>query len=330
MSGREEYNFNDFINNAQKKAKELVLERNQLNSKLKNFILNLQSIDSEIFISLFNAREFYYEKRYEINEKLENLKRKKIEREDLWNRLTKEMSTLPKPKSFQPVSIDSTKHSIEEIENKINIINNTLEEEILEINEENEIIENLRELEDKRQKEINRLVELEKQQVKKLQNNDYYKTQRRIETVQKELEEIYENLINLSYERLMTHTKMFDLYRKTKEFEKIKKDTANELTQNYNTADGYHQLYLKLLDQNKKKLLETLSNRPKRKVHPRRKIQPRESETPKAKAIIKKKKKYKRLEQKKLAIALNKQKSGKKLDFYELKLILKHSKNKRV
>ncbi|MHA1914497.1 MAG: hypothetical protein ACW97V_09065, partial [Promethearchaeota archaeon] len=206
MSGREEYNFNDFINNAQKKAKELVLERNQLNSKLKNFILNLQSIDSEIFISLFNAREFYYEKRYEINEKLENLKRKKIEREDLWNRLTKEMSTLPKPKSFQPVSIDSTKHSIEEIENKINIINNTLEEEILEINEENEIIENLRELEDKRQKEINRLVELEKQQVKKLQNNDYYKTQRRIKTFQKELEEIYENLINLSYERLMTHT----------------------------------------------------------------------------------------------------------------------------
>ncbi|MHA2009083.1 MAG: hypothetical protein ACXABO_16880 [Promethearchaeota archaeon] len=322
MSGKENYNFSDYVNDAQKKVKEFVLERNQLNNKLKNYILNFQSIDSEIYSSLFDARKFYNEMRHEYNIKLKNLKRKKIEYEKLWNRLTKEISTLSKPKlnSNIIVSIDYTKRSIEETERKIEMINTKLEEQLLDIDEENEIIEKLRELERTDQKNNNMLAELKQKQLKNLQSSDYYKIKRRIETLETNLKDIYENLINLSHKRLMTHKKMLELCRKTSEFEKIKKEIVDELIKYRTTADGYNQLLLKLMNQNKKKLFTELSNKPKQKM------QLVEINTPKVKAIIEKKKKIKRLERKKLAIALDKQKSGKKLDFYELQLILKHSK----
>lgn len=326
MSGKKEYDFSNIINDARKKVKEFVLEREQLNSKIKNYILNLQSIDSEIYNSLFDAREFYNKKRNDCNIKVEHLKRKKIEYERLWNRLTKEIRTLQKPKLNNNISasIDYTKRSIEEIEYQINIMSKKLEEQILDIEEENEITEKLRELERTKPKKINMLVELEQKQATKLQTSAYYKTQRRIETLEKNLKEIYENLIKLSNIRLMTHKKMLDLCRKTREFENIKKKIKIELIENKTTADGYYQLFSKLMDQNKKVLLDVLSKRPKRK------LKPREIITPKVGAIIKKRKKDKRLEQKKLANALDKQKSGKKLNFYEYQLILKHSKNKRV
>ncbi len=325
MNDKEKYNFCNYIKNAQKKVKEFVLERDQLNSKLKNYILSLQNIDSEIYRLLFDAREFYNEKRDEYNFKLEKLKRQKTEYERLWNHLTKKISTLKKPRlnTDISVSIDYIKRSIEDIENKINIMNEKLEEQILDIDEENEIIEEVRELEKNKQKRITELAKLEQRKAKNLQTNEYYKTQIRIETLEKNLKEIYENLIKLYNKRLMTHKKMLDLYRKTREFEYIKNEIVHELIKNKTIAEEYHQLFLKLMSKNKKMLLNELSNRTESKERPR------EIKTPNVKAIIKKKKKCKRLEQEKLANALDKQKAGKKLDFYELQLILKHSKQKR-
>jgi len=306
MSDKEDNKFSNYINNAQKKVKEFVLERNQLNSKLKNYILSFQSIDSEIYNSLYDAREFYNEKRNDYNIKLKKLKRKKNKYERLWNQLTKEMSTLQKPEvnSNILVSIDYTKRSIEEIEDKINNINKKLEEQILDIDEENEIIEKLRELERNKQSKINILVELEQKQTKKLQNGDYYKIQRRIETHEKNLKEIYETLIKLANKRLMTHKKMLDLYRKAGEFDNIKKRLENELIENKTTADGYYQLFLKLMNQNKKLLLEELS---------KSKVSPKFKKKTNVKAIIKKKKKKKRLEKKKKKICLKNKKKRKKL-----------------
>ncbi|MFX1302840.1 MAG: hypothetical protein ACFFBV_05520 [Promethearchaeota archaeon] len=325
MSNKEKYDFSNYIENAQKKVKEFVLERDQLNTKLKNYILSLQNIDSQIYYLLFDAREFYNEKRYEYNVKLAKLKSQKTEYERLWNHFTKKLSSLQKPKlnSNIAVSIDYTKRSIEEIENKIEIMNKKLEEQILDIDEENEIIEELRGLEKDKQNKITGLGELEQRQAKKLQNSEYYIIQRKIEPLENNLKEIYENLIKLSDKRLRTHKKMLNLYKKSREFENIKNEIVNELMENKTSAEGYYQLFLKLMDQNKKTLLNKLSNRPKSKIRPWK------IETANVKAIIKKKKKYKKLEQKKLAIALDKQKAGKKLDFYELQLILKHSKNKR-
>jgi uncharacterized coiled-coil DUF342 family protein len=326
MSGKKDYNYSNYLNEAQKKVKEFMLERNQLNSNLKNYILSFQSFDFEIYNSLFEAREFYTEKRYNYKIEIEKLRRKRFESERLWKNLTKKMKALPKPKLNNNilVSIDYTKRSLEDIEYKVNNMNKKLEEFVLDIEEENEIIEKLKELEINKQNKMKILIELEQKQTNKLQSSDYYLTKRRIEPLERNLQEIYENLIILSYKRLMTHKKMLDLYRKVKEFEKIKKEIENELIANKISADRYHQLFLNLMNQNKKVLLDSLLNKPKRIMRPR------EIKTPNVGAIIKKKKKYKRLEQKRLAIALDKQKAGKRLDFYELKLILKHSKNKKV
>ncbi|MHA1931761.1 MAG: hypothetical protein ACW96X_04420 [Promethearchaeota archaeon] len=326
MSGKENIKFSKYVDDAQKIVKKFVLERNLLNSKLKDYILSFQSIDSEIYNSLYDAREFYHEKRYDYNIQIDKLKRKKNEYERLWDQYTKEMSTLHEPvvNSNILVSIDYTKRSIEEIEDNINYINEKLEDQILDIDEENEIIEKLGLLEKNKQNKIKILADLEQKQTKKLHNDHYYKTQSRIETLENDLREIYENIINLSHKRLMTHKEILNLYKKSKEFENIKEGIMSELIVTKTTTDEYCQLFSKLIDHNKNILLDKLSTRPMREVRPKK------IKTPNVEAIIKKKKRVKKLEQKKLAIAIDKQKSGKKLDFYEYQLILKHSKNKRV
>ena len=77
MNGKEEYNFDNYLQEAYKKVKEFVEEKEQLNSKLKNYIITFQSFDSEINNTLIDAREFYAKQRYEYNTKLVKLKRKR-------------------------------------------------------------------------------------------------------------------------------------------------------------------------------------------------------------------------------------------------------------
>ena len=326
MSGKEKDNLDDFINNAQKLLEEFVLEREHLNSKIKNYIISFQSFDSEIYNMLFDAREFYSKKRNNYNIKLEKLKRKQIEYERLWNDLTKKLKTLQKPELSSDIStlIEYNRQSLEDIEDKIDNMTKTLDEQILDIEEENEIIDKIRELENNKQNKINLLAEMEHNQVTKLQSSDYYINYKKKEAIEKDLKEIYENLIKFSNKRRINHKKMLELCRKVKQFENIKKQMENKLIENKTYADSFHQLFLKLMNENRKVLLEQLSNKGKSKVRPKK--------IPKSRirTIIKKKKKNKKLEQKKLAIALDKQKAGKKLDFYELKLILKHSKNKKI
>ncbi|MFW9942916.1 MAG: hypothetical protein ACFFFT_17910 [Candidatus Thorarchaeota archaeon] len=322
MSGKKVYNFDEYLSEAQKGVKEFALEKEQLNSKLKNYIISFQSFDSEINKSLFDAREFYYEKRYKYDQQIKKLLNKKHESERLWRHFDKKIESLQKPKFDENalILLDYTKKSLGIIENKIINMNQTIEEQILDIEEENEITEQIRELESEKQKKINILAELEQKQIIKFQSSDYYKIKTKIKDIEKELGEIYEDLFILSNKRLMTHRNWLDLYKKAKEFEKIKKKIENELIDNRITAEGYHELFLKLMALNRKVLLDELSNKSKIEMRPWKK------KKPDVKAIIKKKKKYKKLEQKKLEIALEKQKSGKKLDFYEYQLILKHSK----
>lgn len=327
MSGKKKFDFSNYINNAQELVKEFVVERDNLNNSLKKYILNLQKIDSEIYNLLFEAREFYYENRYNYNMKLTKLKNKRIEYERSWNHLTKKIKHLQKPKLNTNISvtINYTKRSIEEIINKIDILKKKLEEQILDIEEENETIDELRVLESSRKEKVNLLIKLKQKKDINLQSSEYYQTQKSIEILETNLKEIYEQMIKLFNKRLMTHKKMFDLYRKTREFENTKKEIVNRLKENKIIAGDYYLLFLKLMNQNKKIILDNFSNRPKSIIKPRKIIS-----IPRVNAIIAKKKKYKKFEKEKLAIALEKKETGKKLEFHELQLILKHSKNKRL
>jgi hypothetical protein len=77
-----------------------------------------------------------------------------------------------------------------------------------------------------------------------------------------------------------------------------------------------------MTNQNKNKLIEEQLSFFKNKA------KAKEEQRQRTKYIIKKKRLQKKFKDKKLEIALEKQKSGKKLDFYEFKLILNHSKKK--
>jgi hypothetical protein len=322
MSGKEDYNFNDYLTDAQKKVKEFVQEQEKLNSKLRNYIILFQSIDSEIKKTLYDARQFYSNKRYNYNIKIANLRRKKANYEKRWNFLTKKISTLQKPElnSNISTSIEYSKRSLENIENTLADINEKVEAQILDIDEEDELIEKIRELEAKKQKTIKILADLKQKQFVKIQNSDYYKTHLEIKDLEKDLREVYENLIKLTNKRLLTHSQTLNLYKKAKEFDVIKMKIEMELIENKTSADEFHQLFIKLMDLNRKLLFEDLSNRPKIKMRPNEITMQNYFISPK------KKKRYRKLEQKKLAIALHKQKTGKKLDFYEYQLILKYSK----
>ena len=322
MSDKKEFNFDHHLNEAQKIVKDFVLKKEQINSKLKNYIISFQSFDSEIYNTLIDARKFYSEKRYDYSIKITNLRHKKTELEQHWSHLNKKINNFPKPQINENalVLVDYTKKSLEDIENKIVNLYQKLEEEILDIEEENEIIEQLRVLEADKKKQKNSLTQLEQTQLKKLQSSDYFSTQRKIKDLESSLTEIYENLYDLSRKRLMTHKKLLDLCRKAKGFEKVKQEIENELIENKTSAEGFNQLFLKLMNLNRKVLLDDLSNKTKSF------LRPKVLKASDVKTFIKKKKKVKKLEQKKLQIALEKQKSGKKLDFYEYQLILKHSK----
>jgi hypothetical protein len=322
MSEKEEFNFDNHLNEAQKKVKEFVLEKEKLNSNLKNYIISFQTFDSEICKTLIDAREFYSKKRYDYNIKIAQLKNKKIEYERNWVQLSKKIENFPKPQLNENVLVlvDYTKKSLEDIENRILHFNQKLEEQILDIEEENEITEQLRDLETDKRKKTNNLAQLEQTQLIKLQTSDFYNTEKKIKDLENTLTEIYEDFYNLSRKRLITHKKMLGLYKKAKTFGKIKQEIEKELIENKTSAESFHQLFLKLISLNRKVILDDLSN--KKKSY----LRPKVLKTSDVRAIIKKKKKIKRVEQKKLQIALEKQKSGKKLDFYEYQLILKHSK----
>ena len=94
----------------------------------------------------------------------------------------------------------------------------------------------------------------------------------------------------------------------------------NILKENKDAAEHYYQHYLEIMSRNERDILKEIWVKPK--VKPQR----RETTTPRIESIISRKKKFKQLRNERLVIALEKQKLGKKLDFFEYKLILEHSK----
>ncbi|MFW9895539.1 MAG: hypothetical protein ACFFD7_07030, partial [Candidatus Thorarchaeota archaeon] len=207
MNSNKENNIDNFIVDAQKKLEEFVLEKEVLNSKIKNYLINFQSYDSEIYKTLFNARQFYSERRNQYNLKLTKLKNRRMEYEHIWKNQMKKLKFIPKPKLDENslVLLEYTRKALENIENEIDIINQDLEEQLLDIEEENEIIEQLRELEKEKKEKMNILTNIEQKQIKNLQNSNYYTTQTKIKNLEIDLNDIYTNIFELLNKRLMTH-----------------------------------------------------------------------------------------------------------------------------
>lgn len=322
-----DHNFDNFSLNFNKWQKNLInfaLKRNLVNKELEKYIKSFQTIDSEIYKALFTAKEYYNKKHRYYNQKIKRLKQKEIEFKQLLDYVNREKRGLTEPKVKDEIStsIRYLKQSIKEIDDKINDLSNQIEELTLDVDEEDNIIEDIKNLDRDKKINLRHLRKLEQDLLREMQHNTYFKTVRTIEILEINLKEIPRNLNKLSKKKVKIHRKMLDLCRKAKVFENIKKQIENELLGAKQATDRYLLLYSELENQNKKKLIEEqlrpFKNRAKAK---KKRLQT-------TKYLIKKKRLKKKFRNEKLEIALEKQKSGKKLDFYELKLILNHSKKK--
>jgi len=145
-------------------------------------------------------------------------------------------------------------------------------------------------------------------------SNDLFRIERKLEIVKINLNKIYEQLNKWSNKSQENHAKMLEVYQKVDYLREKKKVMEEDLIDNKKKADQYHEQYLKLMNQ-KKKL--TRGRKPYRQ---NRKLNLKIEEVNKKQEMIEK------IKQDKLALALEKQKAGKKLNLFEARLILEKSK----
>ncbi|MFX1387929.1 MAG: hypothetical protein ACFE9M_11990 [Promethearchaeota archaeon] len=305
MSGENYDDFGVSFNSLLQKIEVVKRKRNDLNKKIKEYISSFQMIETELIDSFLAAKETYDKRWKYCIKKRKMLRKKKIDYEYLLNNLIEERKILQNPRSNSKdlELIESTKNSINQIDDKIQNLERKIKFELLNINEENEIIE-----------EINTL-EKKKQELKiKLQSSELYKNQRKIEIIDIKLKTIVEQLNKWFFKRRNSCKEIFDLFQKVYKLNTNKKKMEKQLSENKRAAERYFLQFSRALN---------YENEISKKLHYINKL--KQKEIPWFGLSIKNKELFKKFKQEKLAVALEKQKSGKKLDFYEYRLILDRS-----
>ncbi|MFW9783799.1 MAG: hypothetical protein ACFFFB_16055, partial [Candidatus Heimdallarchaeota archaeon] len=180
---------------------DLKKKRDDLNLKTKSYINDLQEIEVEINNNLNIAKEKYKKKRDYWNNKVKQLKDKKIEYKALLDKLIEEKKAIQKKSN-----ISENPMSIKQVERKIDNLERRIETENLNITEENNIIDKIKELAETKQKIL-----------AEQQNSDFFKIERKIEIVKINLNKIYEQLNKWSDKSQENHAKMLELYSKVDE-----------------------------------------------------------------------------------------------------------------
>ncbi|MFX1258185.1 MAG: hypothetical protein ACFFAN_10020 [Promethearchaeota archaeon] len=313
MSGEKYNNFLNSLTLLQKKIDIFKQKKKELNNYIKDYITNFQRIESEFNNSFSIDKEFYEKKLNYYNKKIKKLRIKKYELKHHLKNLLNDKKHLQEPKYDEKdlKFIKSINLSIKNIDLKIEDLEKIIRTKNLDIAEEFNIVEEIRELETKKKEHLEELTKKEQEQIFAFQNNEYYINQGKIERVQINLKEINKYLKDWSIKKHNIFIKMSDLYNKANKLEESKKKMENELIETKKLADLYHLNFLKTLN-HKMNIFKKKSRHTK-------------VQEPLTRKIIEKKKMIKKLKQEKLAIALEKQKAGKRLDINEFKLILKES-----
>ncbi len=288
------------IDDIQNKLEALRKSRDDLNKKTKEYISSLQDIDNQINDFLRTARDIYKKKRDYWNEKVKQLKVKKNEYKDLFDRLIEDRKKLLDSKTEGKSAKRGI--SLKDIDRKIEGLERTIETENLEIEKENEIVDKIKELWDSK----NGLL-------KEQQSDEYYKIERKIELVKINMNKIYEQLEKWSNKSQENHLKMLDLYQKVNELRDQKKKIEEELIENKKAADSFHEQFLEVVNQKKK--LGKVKKAPRQRRQ-KGKTSYKSNMPNKSDPALEK------LKQEKLASALEKQKTGQKLNLFEARLVL--------
>ena len=276
-------------------------KRDYLNKKTKEYINQLQEIDVKIEEHLNLAKEDYKKKRDYWNSKVKKLKDKKIEYKNILDKFTEERRIILKESRKGK---ETNKYvSIKQIDKKIENLERRIEIENLDILEENAMVDKIREL-----------AQVKQEFLAEQQNSDFFKIDRKIQIVKINLNKIYEQLNKWSTKSQDYHAKMHDIYQSVNELREKKKTLEEELIDNKKAADVYHEKFLRVMNKRKK---ESKGKRPS--YASKKPRAPKNYKTARNEELEK-------LKRDKLAIALEKQKSGRKLNLYEARLILERSK----
>ncbi|MFW9999796.1 MAG: hypothetical protein ACFE9Q_04075 [Candidatus Hodarchaeota archaeon] len=289
------------VRSLQTQIEDLRQKRDELNKKTKQFINDLQNIETEIANSLKIAKEKHKKKRDYWNNKVKQLKEKKIEYKSLLDKFVEEKKILQKSDAKDQENTQVL--SIKQIERKIDNLERRIETEKLDITEENAIIDKIREL-----------ASIKQEYLSEQKNTEILKIERKIEIVKINLNKIYEQLNKWSDKSQENHAKMLQEFQNIDKLKEDKKKLEEELIENKKTADRYHEQYLLVKNQRKKIYKGKKPYRPIKKP------------PPKLDQISKKNEMIEKIKQDKLATALEKQKAGKKLNLFEARLILEKSK----
>ena len=296
----------------QDQIEELREKRDELNKKTKNYISELQEIEVKINESLQTAKNVYKKKRDYWNEKVKNLKDKKIKYKGILDKFIEEKKQAQKSKNAKGNKNQARFVDLKQINRKIENLERIIETEKLNITEENAIIDQIREL-----------AETKQEFMETRQDDDFIKLNRKIELVKVNLNKIYEQLNKWSNKSQDNHAKMLELYDKVGELKEKKNRMEEDLIKNKKAADEYHGQFLELMNQRKK------LPKGKRPYNQSNKGN-RSSRKPKRMTFSNKRANQnqllEKLKKEKLASALEKQKAGKKLNLYEARLIFEQSK----
>ncbi len=275
-------------------------KRDDLNKKTKDFIKQLQEIDVKIGENLSLAKDDYKKKRDRWNGKVKRLKDKKNEYKEILDKfLDEKKKILQKSKKGKK---SNNYISVRQIEKKIDNLERRIEIETLEIIEENAMVDEIRDL-----------AKIKQDFLAEQQDTDLYKIERKIQIVKINLNKIYEQLNKWSSKSQDYHAKMLEIYQSVNKLREEKKALEENLIENKKAADVYHEKFLHVMNKRKKESKGKQSNYSSRKSkYPKRRPTHRNYELEK-------------LKQEKLATALEKQKSGRKLNLYEARLILERS-----
>ena len=276
-------------------------KRDDLNKKTKDYINKLQTIDTEIDNHLNLAKQDYKKKRDYWNTKVKKLKDKKNEYKEILDKFLEEKKKINQKSKKGRDTKDFI--SVRQIEKKIDNLERRIEIENLDILEENAMVDQIRDL---AQIKIDFLAEQ--------QNSDSFKIDRKIQIVKINLNKIYEQLNKWSTKSQDYHAKMLEIYQTVNELREEKKALEENLIENKKAADAYHEKFLRVMNKRKKESKGRQSNYSSKK--------PRTSKRPSTHRNYE----LEKLKQEKLAVALEKQKAGRKLNLYEARLILESSK----
>jgi len=270
-------------------AEDYKRQRDELNKKTKEIFNELKAKEKEIDQFLNEAKELR-NKRDEINKKVQEFKKKKIELIDKIKNLSNQRNLLKKKDKESGKQYSSIRRHELEIER----LERRIETDVLTIKEENRIIERINDLNAKR-KDLLKFME---------EHDELFQIEKDIDATQIELDDIKEQLDTLSKESQEFHEQMITLFKETDYLRDQRKAKEDELIENKKKADEFHELYIKMMNQQKK------VKRPKKPYLYKKQLERKMAEQ----EMIKKQ----------LESAIEKRKKGEKLNLFEARLLLEH------